>query len=277
MIIICNMRKIQVLTLILCFIFLAGCANVGSVKKLSSCKTISKEEAAGRIKERPRFFTRKRFVYSIAWNSIPVGRVIAESNNIIKYEGRDVYTVSVLTESNKFLSKIYRVEDYYLSYVDAETMTSRRYEADRKEGHYRKHMIVKYDLQRMEAIYSSLTDGSVKRWPIEKNVHDPVSTICYFMTLPITPGEQLHITVNVNEKNYELSGRVGEIELVKLAKMGSFPAFMIRPYAELNKKRFEKGKAWMYFSADKNRYPLFGVVQIPFGRVTATLKSVENI
>ena len=272
------MRKVQVIVIsFLMAISILGCANTGTIKALRRAGDISKEKALSSMLTGPRFHVRKRLTYLMAWNNIPIGTIRAESGDVMGYRGHDVYVMTLVTESNNFLSRIYRVEDTYTSYIDTRTMTSCRYEADRKEGNYRKHVIVEYDFEKMEAIYTNLTDGSVKRCPIKENVQDPLSAICYFMTLPLEPGESIGITVNLNEKNYRLFGKIENVDVVKLPRLGSFPAFKMRPYAELKKKRVKKGKAWMYFAADKDRYPLYGVVLIPFGRVTATLKSVEDI
>lgn len=254
-----------------------GCANTGKVVKLKSVENVSEDKVIEEMSSKPVFHVRKRLIYLIAWNRIPVGRIIAESGDIISYRGREAYSMKVVTESNKFLSKIYRVEDTYLSYVDTETMSSLRYETDRHEGTYEKRHIVEYDFDNMEATYYSLLDGSVKKCPIEKNVQDPLSAVCYFMTLPVKPGDSLELTINLNEKNYKMFGKIEDVGAVKLHKFGLIPAFKIQPYAELYGERVKKGRAWLYFSADKNRYPLYGVVLIPFGRVTATLVSIEDI
>ncbi|MEA3489834.1 MAG: DUF3108 domain-containing protein [Candidatus Omnitrophota bacterium] len=256
---------------------MTGCVSTGTIRPVKAVKEISEKEALGSMSVRPTFHVNKRLVYLMAWNNIPVGKVIAESGDIIDYRGYKVRVMTVVTESNKFLSKIYRIEDTYTSYVDVRTVSSRRYEADRREGNYRKHLVVEYDFDKMEARYTNLTDGSVKTCPIEKSVQDPLSAIYYFMTKPVKPGEDVSMTINLNEKNYKLFGRVGKIEVIKLPLLGLFPAFKVRPYAELKGRRVKKGRAWMYFTADENRYPLYGVVLIPFGRVTATLRSVEDI
>ncbi len=272
------MRKLHIIfTLLLIFSFSGGCANTGKVRTLESSQAISEEKAVSDISKQIPFHVNKRFVFLIAWNGIPVGSITAQSNDIIEYRGRKVYVVTVVTASNKFLSKIYRVEDKYTSYVDVETMSSMRYEADREEGTYRKKVIVEYDFDKMEAIYYSLLDGSVKRCKITDNVQDPVSAMCYFMTLPIKPGDKISYVVNLNEKNFDVYGEVKEIEVVKLPELGSFPAFRIVPSATLRGKVYRKGRGWMYFSADENRYPLYGVIRIPFGRITATLRTIENI
>ncbi|MFC1570758.1 DUF3108 domain-containing protein [Candidatus Omnitrophota bacterium] len=267
------MRKLQTLIVAgLAAIVFTGCASTGKVTKIKE----TEEKVIDVMLTKPSFHTRKRLTYLIAWNRIPVGKITAESGDIINYKGRDVYTLKVVTESNKFLSKIYRVEDTYTSYVDTQTISSRRYEANRKEGRYDKHVIVEYDFDNMEAIYYSILDGSIKRCSIEENVQDPVSAMCYFMTTPVKLGDELKLTINLNEKNYKMFGKIESVDVVKLRKLGSFPAFKLRPYAELKGERVKKGRAWGYFSADKNRYPIYGVVLIPFGRVTATLVSVED-
>lgn len=272
------MRKTQTLLLIaLSIAVLSGCANTGTVKKLDASDGDAEKEALQMVSARSGMAEGKRFIYLMAWNKIPVGRIVAEISRPQAYKGYDVYVVTLVTESNKFLSRIYRVEDTYTSYVDTRTITSRGFEADRKEGNYRKHVIVEYDFEAMEATYTNLTDGSVKNCPIDPNVQDPVSAMCYFMTLPIRKGEMVGITINLNEKNYELFGKVEDLGIVKLSELGSFPAFRVRPYAELKGERVRKGSAWMYFLATDSRYPLYGGVRIPFGRVTATLRAVEDI
>ena len=272
------MRKCQFLLVAVVLVFcLEGCAGPGSVKPIKKSDVKAREEVSSELKLKRDFAVNKKFIFNIAWNGIPVGRVTAESGSPIDYRGRSVYVVRITTESNEFLSRIYRVEDTYTSYVDEEDMTSRRFEADRKEGRYRKHVIVEYDFDRKEAVYTNLVDGSVKTCSIREGVHDPVSAACRFMTLPIKEGEQVNICVNLNEKNYDLYGRAEGYGVVKLPGMGQFKSFKIRPYVYLEGKEYEKGRAWMYFSTGVKRYPLYGVVMIPFGKVTATLERVEDI
>ena len=271
------MKKAYILFVIcLCFGFY-GCANIGKIKTINKSDTILKEKVVKAMDVRSKFKVNTRFTYLMAWNGIGVGRIIGESQGIITYKGKEAYVFSITTESNEFLSKIYRVEDTYTSYIDVETMTSLRYEANRKEGAYRKHVVVEYDFDKMEAEYTNLTDGSVKKCKIMDNVQDPVSAICYFMTIPISFGEKVSLIVNLNEKNYKVFGSPEEIKIISIKNMGEYPSFRIRPYIELKNEELKKGKAWIYFSADENRYPLYGVVKIPFGKVTATLNRIENL
>lgn len=276
------MKKLQLYLLSVPFLILtlSGCARIATVKPASYVSDIAPELVREEKAEDPEIyegrFVKKRYIYLMAWNGIPVGRIIAEFGDVTEYRGRKVYDVRLVTESNKFLSKIYRVEDKYHSYVDVETITSRWYEADRHEGNYRKHVVVEYDFEKMEAIYTNKTDGSVKRCEIFPGVQDPLSTVCYFMTLPVKLGEKVTIKVNLNEKNYEVIGDIEKLEAIRLPGIGVFPAFKIKPTAVHNGKQYKKGRGYLYFSAYKDRNPLYGAVQIPFGKVTATLRSIEE-
>jgi hypothetical protein len=226
---------------------------------------------------RASFHVKKKLVYGLAWNGIPVGYVTVESGDISRYEGTEVYNLKLVAESNKFLSRIYRVEDTYISYIDVRTMSSLRHEADRKEGRYRKHIIVEYDTENLEAVYTSLTNGSVNKSPITKYPQDPLSAVCYFMTCPLKTGETVNITVNLNEKNYDVDVSIGEKQMVRVPAFDERLCFKATPRVELGGKEVTKGRAWGYVSADSDRYPVYGVVRIPFGKVTATLVKVENI
>ncbi|MBF0494367.1 MAG: DUF3108 domain-containing protein, partial [Candidatus Omnitrophica bacterium] len=148
---------------------------------------------------------------------------------------------------------------------------------DRKEGKYRKHLVVEYDMDKLKATYTNLTDGSVKTCDIDKVIHDPVSAMCYFMTVPVNVGDKLKMIINVSERNYELYGVIECIKELFISKIGKFNAYRVRPYALLNGEEFKKGHGYMYFDVSSRRYPLYGVIFIPFGRVTAVLESIEQI
>ena len=271
------MIKSKLLTVSLFLLVLSGCADTGTVRRVEPAECKGEFEKIASSAGRKSIPYMKRFTFLMAWNGIPVGSIEAGIEGKTIYRGREAYVVKLVTRSNRFLSRIYRVEDTYMSYVDTRDLTSLRFEADRKEGSYRKHVIVEYDFERDVAINTNLTDGSVKESPIEEDVHDPLSAVIYFMTLPLEPGKAVEITVNLNEKNYKLRAAIEGPDMVRVPGFGTFPSYQIQPYATLKGKDVRKGRARLYVSADENNYPLYGVVRIIFGKVTATLNKIEDI
>jgi uncharacterized protein DUF3108 len=283
------MNRNNIILFIIFVVFVSqGCASTGVIKTLPTenrpieinekqKNVLTREEAEEVLTKRPNIILGEKLTYMIAWNGIPVGFITAKVTGPFDYQGNDVYQVVLKTESNKYLSRIYKVEDTYISYVGVKDLASKRYEADRKEGNYKKHVVVEYDMDKMKAEYTSLTDGSVKYADIKEPVHDLVSAMYYFLSVPVKLHDKVNITVNLNEKNYELYGEVEQFDVVKLPSLGSHTAFRVRPYALLKGKHYKKGSGYLYFSTAEKRYPLYGVVWIPFGKVTATLKTIEKI
>jgi hypothetical protein len=215
-------------------------------------------------------------LYSLKWNSIPIGEVkIDIDGSPFDHKGDTVFKVTLRTFSNEFLSMIYKVDDTYISYMDPKSMVSRYYEADRKEGLYKKHLVVEYDHGSGRARHTNLTDGSVKFFPVSDEQYDPISCIFYFMYMPVREGDLASINVSLNEKNYRITGKIGKKEIIKVPGAGDIEVFKVVPYIYTEGKILKKGHGYIYFSV-KDRMPVHGVIFTPFGSVSASLRSVAD-
>ena len=253
----------------------SGCAGTATIRRLSAGAP-----PAGKVAlPEATLIVGEKLTFLAAWKGIPVARATATVESLMSFKEYEVYKIVVTAKTNKVLSKLFRVEDTFTSYVDKEKLISRRYEAIIREGRYKKDLVVDYDLDRSVAINTNLLDGSVKETPIEKDVHDPISAAYSFRTMPIKIGDEVRMTVNLNEKNYKVVADVEKAVRIDLPGIGEFGAFLIRPYVMLEGKRQKRGKAWGYLSSDKKRlaaYMAVRVLEIPWiGGVTATLEKVE--
>ena len=271
------LMKRRIFIILLLLAFTAGCARTARITRPSIGEKFSEE-----IAEPKKLFTvGERFTYLTAWKGIPVGTATATIEELTTFEGYEVYKIVVVAKTNDFLSKIYKVDDTFISYMDKDKLISRHYETVQREGNYKKDLVVNYDFQKNIATYKNLRDGSVKTCPIEKNVQDPVSAAYYCRTIPISVGDKIKITVNLNEENYEVFGNIEKRARITLSEIGTFDAFLIKPYVKLDGKRQRRASAWGYFSADEKRLCLYGVIkvlEIPWiGEISATLKKVEYL
>ena len=258
-------------------ILLTGCARTAVVRRQAASEASSQEIES----PMPHFIIGERFTYFAAWKGIPIGSATATVEELTTFKGREVYKIVVVATTNKFLSKLFPVKDTYTSYMDKEKLISRRYEASLREGRYKKDLVVDYDSKKNVATYTNLTDGSVKMYPTGKDVRDPICAAYYLRTIPLKLGDRIDIAMNLCENNYEVIGDIAERVSVSISKMGTFQAFLIRPYVKLHGVRQRRANAWGYLSADKKRIALFMVVrvlEIPWiGNVTVTLQKIENI
>jgi hypothetical protein len=83
----------------------------------------------------------EKLTYEVRWLGLPVGTFSTSVTGIKNYKGRDAYLLEAKIKTNAFLSKIYKIEDRFVSYMDTEKLYTLRQEAYRREGKYKKDAI----------------------------------------------------------------------------------------------------------------------------------------
>lgn len=219
----------------------------------------------------------EKLTYQIRWMGIPVGIASFVVKEIANIRGRDCYHIRVWVRSNAFLSKIYRVDDEFHTYIDKERLHSLRFMKRQSEGGYRSHEIVDYDQETHKAVYRSLLNNSKKDFTIAENSQDDLSAIYCFRMRDVKAGESVLMNVNADEKNWILHIDVLRRGVMRLPRIGNLNAIEVEPHTRtMEGKPLEKGKAWIWFGADENRIPLAAKAKAAIvGTVTAVLTEVE--
>jgi len=274
-----NSYKNRILFTAGCLLLITALTGCGSsfnfVRSMSTNGTII--PVSGNIIAKHEFRVGEKLTYEIKWLGVPVGLAYFHVKKIIQIDGRDCYHISVLVKSNVFLSKIYRVNDEFHTYIDKEKLYSRRFIKKQQEGRYRSHEIVDYDHQRKVAVYKSLLNGSVKEFSIRENTQDDLSAIYRFRIMDIDLGKKVLMDVNADEKDWVLEIRFLQKGFVKLRRIGRIAAIEVEPVAtRTDGKKLQKGRVWIWFGADENRIPLAAQAKAPIvGTVTAILTDVK--
>jgi len=234
--------------------------------------------AADIIIEKPerRLPDREVMKFNLKWIGFSIGTVTMSINGIEKINGRDAYYLEALFESNKFLSKIYRIEDRFVSYMDVENLYTLRQEVYRSEGKYRKRAVIDFDQAAHKAHFRDLIAKSEKVIDIPADVQDTLSACYYFMLLPLKAGDTIDYSVYNSEQVYRLMGLISEKAFIKTPGLGLKEAFGIKPYVDLNGQRVQKGELKAYFSCDKRRIPLMGRIKgVVFAEAAFSLTKIE--
>ena len=265
------------LVLLLLVVCVTGCARTARIKRIKPDDPAAKEPS----KAVTAFTVGERATFTGSWKGIPIGEATVTTEDIIAYKGFEVYKVVVVAKTSKIISQFYKVEDTLISYIDTKDFTSRHCEAIRREGRYKKDVIVDYDFDKRLAIYNNLLDGTVKTCPIKERVHDPISAAYYFRTVPMKLGDELHVTVNVNEENYDVYGKIEKKCSITIPGLEKHEALLIKPYIKAKGKRQRRASTWGYISTGEKRLPLYGVIkilEIPWiGDISGTIKKVEYL
>ena len=184
-------------------------------------------------------------------------------NNIRTVNGRKCYKIDVFGETTGLADVIYKVRDYWGTYIDTTSIIPHKFERDIKEGKYRK-------LE--EIIFDHLNDSvSVKTYKYETkelerdqrlsvpdNVQDLVSGYYYLRTVDFTKlnvGDTIKVDAIFEDELYDFKSIFRGREEIK-TKLGYFDALVISPIMPDNSIFDGEDAVQLWMSNDKNKIPL---------------------
>jgi len=213
----------------------------------------------------------EKLVYDVNWMGFVVGTGTLEVLEKTQVEGREVYPIVALAETNDFLSKIYRIHDTVRTYLDAENLYPVVFEKKVEEGNYRADERIRFDWKEKKGYYESFKNGSKKEFEIPGPIHDILSAFFWFRRQSPVPGRAMHTEVSSDEQTWSLEVDVLRYERKEFHKQ-AVPSVLIEPKTRLKGILYNRGRAWIYFSLDQNRTPIQIIFKTPFGPVVGTLR-----
>ena len=217
----------------------------------------------------------EKFIYDVSWLGIPIGLVYLEVREKIMLRGRPAFHIVALARTSEFLTKIYPVRDQIQTFIDAERHCSLEFRKNVREGRYRAHERIIYDYAQRTGHYRSLKNKSFKEFPLESDVQDFLSAFFWFRLPDARVGQKLHVVLNGEEKNWDLEIDVQKMETKELKGNRVIPALVVEPKSRMKGMLYNRGRAWVYFSADAPRIPIWMKIQTPWGPISAVLRTSE--
>ncbi len=191
----------------------------------------------------------ERLVYHLSWMGIPIGRGELWVKEKAIINGKEVVHVVGMLQTNDFLSTIYPVRDEIHSWIDAETLTSVKFEKEVNEGS-------------KSRVHKSME--------FEQATHDVISAFYWVRRQPMKPGESLRTTVIADEKEWELEVMVLRRETLELRGWEPVATLLVEPTSRQGKV-WKKGRSLISLSDDASKKPLKVIYQAPFGRIVGVL------
>lgn len=208
-------------------------------------------------------------VYTIAWLKIEGGEMTLRTSRESSSDGVPVTRIALSASSNDYVSKFYPVRDLYESWVDARDFQPLRFEKHAREGRYESDEVEEFDLGRRIASWRD------DRTPLPERVQDIISSFYFLRAQPLVVGQDVRLDMFSRGKIYKLKASILEKERVE-TEAGSFEAFKVQPQLRENETDEDRnrGKLFLWFSADARRLPVMAKTVMPIGSVTARLKRI---
>lgn len=214
--------------------------------------------------------------WKIVW--IPAGEV-----KFRIFDEGDDYVLEAVGKSYPSYNNFFKVNDYYSSRIDKNTLLPKTFVRQIEEGNYRKFDSLYFD-QKNEKLYSF--NGKTKATAINKIFDiDPctLDLLSVMYSLRNTnvdqyrPGEYLSISMFIDEETYPIKVIYENKENKKIKDLGKYPSIKVKPELVVGNV-FKKGDVMnIWVSNDKNKIPLLIESPISIGSVKAVLKSYTGL
>lgn len=224
--------------------------------------------AASTVKRAPvPFGAGERLQYEVRFGSIRVGNANMEVVGLDNVRGRPAWHTAFWVRGGNFL---YRVNDVYESWIDAETLSSLRFVQELEEGG--KETVRRFEIYPERSVFVQTSKQPAKE---EKSVSTPLddgSFLYFIRTIPLEVGQTYDFNRYFRPDRNPVRIRVLRKERVKVPA-GTFNAIVIQPVIKTKGIFSENGHAEIWLSDDDRRIMLQLKSKLSFGSLNLYLKS----
>lgn len=209
----------------------------------------------------------ERMEYEVRFGRLKVGNAHMEVVALEHLRGRPAWHTAFWVQGGNFL---YRVNDVYESWIDAETLSSLRFVQELEEGG--KNTTRKYDIFPERAVF---IQTNKKEWKEEKSVSQPLddgSFLYFIRTIPLVVGETYDFDRYFRPDRNPVRIKVLRKERVRVPA-GTFNAIVIQPVIKTKGIFSENGHAEIWLSDDDRHVMIQLKSRLSFGSLNLYLKS----
>ncbi|HEX2601745.1 MAG TPA: DUF3108 domain-containing protein [Gemmatimonadaceae bacterium] len=211
----------------------------------------------------------ERMEYDVKFGALHVGSAHMEVVALDNIRGRAAWHTAFWVRGGNFL---YRVNDVYESWMDAETLSSLRFVQDLEEGG--KDTERRFEIYPERAIFIQTSKKPPKE---EKSVSQPLDdgSFLYFLrTIPLEVGKTYDFDRYFRPDRNPVRIKVVRKERVKVPA-GTFNAIVVQPVIKTKGIFSENGHAEVWLSDDDRHIMLQLKSQLKFGSLNLYLKSYQ--
>lgn len=212
------------------------------------------------------FAVGERMEYEVRFGRLKVGNAHMEVVALEQMRGRTVWHTAFWVQGGNFL---YRVNDVYESWIDAETLSSLKFVQELNEGG--KNTERRFEIFPERATFIQTNKRDAKE---EKSVSNPLddgSFLYFIRTIPLVVGETYDFNRYFRPDRNPVRIKVLRKEKIRVPA-GSFDAIVIQPVIKTKGIFSENGHAEIWLSDDDRHVMLQLKSRLSFGSLNLYLK-----
>jgi hypothetical protein len=210
----------------------------------------------------------ERLEYDVRFGAIKVGSAQMEVVGLDNLRGRPAWHTAFWVRGGNFL---YRVNDVYESWIDAETLSSLRFVQELEEGG--KEVTRRFEIYPERAVFVQTS----KKPPLkeEKSVSQPLddgSFLYFIRTIPLEVGKTYDFDRYFRPDRNPVRLRILRKERIRVPA-GTFDAIVVQPVIKTKGIFSENGHAEVWLSDDDRHIMIQLKSKLSFGSLNLYLKS----
>ena len=247
---------------------LAGAATSSWAQQTGAGPTTAQTVVASTIKRaKVPFGPGERMEYDVKFGAIRVGNAHMEVVALDNLRGRPAWHTAFWVQGGNFL---YRVNDVYESWMDAETLSSLRFVQNLEEGG--KEIERRFEIYPDRAVFVQTSKRPLKEEQSVSNPLDDGSFLYFLRTIPLEVGQTYDFNRYFRPDRNPVRIRVLRKERIKVPA-GTFDAIVVQPVIKTKGIFSENGHAELWLSDDDRHIMLQLKSKLSFGSLNLYLKS----
>jgi len=212
---------------------------------------------------------KETLIYEVQWGLVKAGFMILTAE---PDPTSGQIRLGMKMMSNNFVSSMYRIRDYSVTWVDVNKFYPTFFEQHTREKKYRKDEYIVYDNENGKIMIGGRKDTVIEAPPF---THNFVSSLYYARTMDLNVGDSFSVNMYTRPEVHPFRMRVRKEESVTAGSV-KYRCLMIEPILAGDGPRFNKNdKMTVWISQDDEyRTPVMAKSKLKVGSVTARLVQV---
>ena len=234
----------------------------------------SELDSASRKIRQTSFEPGEKLVYRVHYGWLNAGEAVFEVHKKdITYSGRECYQLIGSGRSASSFDWLFKVRDYYMTYMDKQTLLPLYYIRKVEEGGYKFNDTVSFSYD------TKVAKSTRKTSAVPMNIQDVLSALYYARCLDFgsaLQGDIFKVPVFLDDEIYDLGVKVLGKEKLKMGS-ATFNTIKLQPLLVEGRVFKETNAMEIWISDDENKIPLKIKSPVIVGSIEADLKTYSNL
>ncbi len=225
----------------------------------------------------------EKLTFEISYGFVNAGEAVMEiDKNYQTINGRKCYDIRFYVNSSSSFEWVYKVRDFYRTYVDAEGLFPWRFEQHIKEGNYQRDFEAIFDQQNLKAkTYTGDKDPKKfeGEFDIPEYTQDAMSAFYYARTFDYSKmkeGDKISLQNFYKDKTYPLDVRYLGKETIEVPA-GEFRCIKVEPLVQEGGLFKSEGSIVVWMTDDERRMPVKVKTKVIIGSIDADLSEYSGL